>query len=110
TPEFTIGNQKFDKELIEISYSHIPDQKIVLPAESKIVHIDLKKKGDRIAYIEGAGDSLPENLKQIGYEVQVLSPTEITTENLKSFDAVVLGVRAFNVVPELKFKNKILFD
>lgn len=110
TPEFTIGNQKFDKELIEISYSHIPDQKIVLPAESKIVHIDLKKKGDRIAYIEGAGDSLPENLKQIGYEVQILSPNEITAENLKSFDAVVLGVRTFNVVPELKFKNKILFE
>lgn len=109
-PEFILDNKKFDKEVIEINYSHIPDQKVILPAEIKIVHIDLKKKGEKIGYIAGAGDSLPENLKQIGYEVQILSPLEITGEMLKQFDAVVLGVRAFNVIPELKFKNQILFD
>lgn len=109
-PEFLIDNKIYNQEVIEISYSHIPDQMVVLPAEAKIVHIDLQKKGQKIGYIEGAGDSLPENLKQIGYEVQVLSPMEITAENLKIFDAVVLGVRAFNVVPGLKYKNQILFD
>lgn len=58
----------------------------------------------------GAGDSVPENLRQIGYEVEIISPQNITAENLERFDAVVLGIRAFNVIPELKFKNKILFE
>ena len=40
----------------------------------------------------------------------IASTYEITAENLKSYDAIILGIRAFNVVDELKFKNKILFD
>lgn len=109
-PEFTVGNQKFNKEVVEIKYEHIPEQKVVQTAEIKLVRLDLQKKGNKIAYIEGAGDSLPENLKQIGYEVQTIQPQEITIENLEQFDAIVLGVRAFNTVPELRFKNQILFD
>lgn len=109
-PRFRVGNEIFDEELIEINYSHIPEQKVVLPAQIKVVSVNLQKKGNKVAYIEGAGDSLPENLKQIGYEVQVLAPQEITPVVLEAFDAVVLGVRAFNTVEELKFKNQVLFD
>jgi LmbE family N-acetylglucosaminyl deacetylase len=109
-PELKVGNEIFDKELIEINYSHIPEQKVLLSGGSKIVHIDIQKKGDKIGYIMGAGDSVPESLKQIGYEVEIISPSAITAENLKKYDAVVVGVRAFNVIPELTYKNQILFD
>lgn len=109
-PEIKIGNEVFNKELIEIKYEHIPEQKVLLSGASKIVKLDIKKKGEKIGYIEGAGDALPENLKQIGYEVEIISPQNITLENLQQFDAVVLGIRAFNVVPELAYKNKILFE
>ncbi len=109
-PELKVGNEVFDKELIEINYEHIPEQKVLLPGGSKIVHIDIRKKGEKIGYIIGAGDSVSENLKQIGYEVEIISPQNITAENLQRFDAIVLGIRAFNVLNELTFKNKILFD
>lgn len=109
-PEFSIDGKNFNKEVIELNYSHIPDQKIILPAEAKIVHIDLNKKGEKIGYIDGAGDSMPENLTQIGYKVSKIAAQEITAENLSQYDAVVLGIRAFNVVPELNYKNKILFE
>ncbi len=109
-PELKVGNEVFDKELIEINYEHIPEQKVLLSGASKIVHIDIQKKGEKIGYIVGAGDSVPENLKQIGYEVEIVSPENITAENLQRFDAIVLGIRAFNVLNELTFKNKILFD
>lgn len=49
-------------------------------------------------------------MRQIGYEVTTLNPREITLTQLKKYDAVVLGIRAFNVVPELAYKNKILFE
>ncbi len=109
-PQLKIGNEVFEKEIIEINYEHIPEQKVLLSGGSKIVHIDIQKKGEKIGYIAGAGDSVPENLKQIGYEVEIISPQNITPENLQRFDAVMLGIRAFNVLNELTYKNKILFD
>ena len=109
-PVVKYENEIFDKTLVEINYKHIPEQKVLLSAASKIVKIDIQKDGDKIAYIDGAGDALPESLRQIGYEVTTLNPREITWSKLKEFDAVVLGIRAFNVVPELAYKNKILFE
>ena len=109
-PVVKYENEVFDKTLVEINYKHIPEQKVLLSAASKIVKIDIQKDGDKIAYIDGAGDALPESLRQIGYEVTTLNPREITWSKLKEFDAVVLGIRAFNVVPELAYKNKILFE
>lgn len=109
-PQLKIENEVFDKQLVEINYEHIPEQKVLLSGASKLVHINIEKKGEKIGYIMGAGDSVPENLKQIDYDVQIISPENITKENLQNFDAIVLGIRAFNVIPELKFKNKILFE
>ena len=53
---------------------------------------------------------IPESLRQIGYQVAEVSPEEITAKNLENFDAVVMGVRAYNVVEELKYKQPILLD
>jgi len=110
SPLITIGNKTYTKELIEIDYDHIPFQTVLLPSESKVVRLDIKKKGNNIAYIEGAGDVVPESLRQIGYNVVILKPEDITKENLSRFDAVVIGIRAYNTVPALNFKQEILFE
>ena len=109
-PVVHVGTQLYTKELIEIDYDHIPFQTVLLPSESKIVRLDIKKKGQHIAYIEGAGDVVPESLRQIGYTVVILKPEDISAEHLKRFDAVVVGIRAYNTVEELKFKQQLLFD
>ncbi|WP_040280980.1 PIG-L family deacetylase [Psychroserpens damuponensis] len=110
TPMVHIGDHVYTRELIEIDYDHIPFQTVLLPSESKIVRLDIKKCGQNIAYIEGAGDVVPESLKQIGYNVAILKPEDISAENLKRFDAVVVGIRAYNTVEALKFKQQTLFD
>jgi LmbE family N-acetylglucosaminyl deacetylase len=79
-----------------ISYQHIGTHTLMPPAEAKIVRADIKTKGHLIGYIPGAGDDIPQSLQQIGYEVKMLDGHEITAENLKQFDAVVLGIRAYN--------------
>ena len=79
-----------------ISYQHIGTHTLMPPAEAKIVRADIKTKGHLIGYIPGAGDDIPQSLQQIGYEVKVLDGPEITAQNLKRFDAVVLGIRAYN--------------
>ncbi|MBR9915738.1 MAG: PIG-L family deacetylase [Algicola sp.] len=110
TPMVHIANQIYTRELIEIDYDHIPFQTVLLPSESKIVRLDIQKRGENIGYIEGAGDVVPESLRQIGYNVAILKPEDISAENLKRFDAIVIGIRAYNTVDELKFKQQLLFD
>jgi len=110
SPIVNVNGIDYTKELIEIEYDHIPYQTVLLPSESKIVRLNIKKIGNNIGYIEGAGDVVPESLKQIGYNVVTIKPEDINTELLARFDAIVLGIRAYNTVDELKFKQKYLFD
>ena len=110
TPMVTINGNTYTKKLIEIDYSHIPFQTVLLPSESKIVRLDISKRGDNIGYIQGAGDVIPESLRQIGYNVTIINPDNISADNLSDFDAIVVGIRAYNVVDALKFKQKFLLD
>lgn len=105
-----IENTILDQELVNIQYPHIPKQTILVPSESKLVKLDIETKGKNIGYIMGAGDEVHKNLENLGFKVSTIHPSEITETNIKQFDAVILGIRAFNVVDELKYKNKILFD
>jgi LmbE family N-acetylglucosaminyl deacetylase len=109
-PIVHIGDKNYSKELIEIDYEHIPFQTVLLPSESKVVRLDINKKGENIGYIKGAGDVVPESLEQIGYNVRILNMEDINPETLSRFDAIVVGIRAYNTLDELQFKQEQLFD
>ena len=109
-PQIQIGDNLYNKELVIIDYDHIPYQSVLLPSKAKVVRINLQKKGQNIGYIEGAGDAIPESLKQIGYDVTTIPASEITRDNLKQYDAIVVGIRAYNTVPELSFRQPVLMN
>jgi LmbE family N-acetylglucosaminyl deacetylase len=106
----TVDGQPFDKNKIDINYPHIFKQMVLKPAEAKGIRLKIKTKNEKIAYIMGAGDEIPKSLTQMGYTVEILKPDEISTERLAEFDVVMTGIRAYNVVDKLAFKQKILFD
>ena len=103
------GNE-FTKELVQIDYAHIPKQTILENSQAKIVRLNIQTKGKNIGYLMGAGDEVAKNLENLDFNITNLTSNDLTFENLQKFDAVILGIRAFNVVEELKYKNKILFD
>lgn len=105
-----VNGKDYSKGLSIIDYDHIPKQTLYPKTQVKVVRLDLKKKGNLIGYIEGAGDAIPANLRQIGYEVETLEKDQVTVEKLKDYDAVILGVRAFNTVSWLSYKNATLFE
>ncbi len=109
TATVTSVNDTFSKDLVAINYNHIPMQSVLVPSRSKIVRLDIQKKGQMIGYIQGAGDAIPTSLRQIGYTVIELKENEITADNLQNFDAVILGIRAYNVNERSKFYQKELF-
>ncbi len=109
-PVLSVNGKELTHELINISYDHIPRQSILLPSEAKIVRMNISKAGEHIGYIMGAGDEVPESLKQIGYTVHIVDPATIQAGSLSAYDAVVVGIRAYNVIDELKFKQSFLLD
>ncbi len=97
--------------ILSIDYPHIPKQTLFPVAEAKAVRLEVKTGGKNIGYLMGAGDEVPLSLRQIGYTVTLISPEDLKkeVETLSRFDAIVLGVRAFNTQEELKFYNETLF-
>jgi LmbE family N-acetylglucosaminyl deacetylase len=106
----TVDNTTFDKEKIDITYSHIFKQMVLKPAVAKGIRLKIKTKNEKIAYIMGAGDEIPKSLQQMGYAVEIIKPETISEDKLNNFDVVITGIRAYNVVNALAYKQKILLD
>lgn len=107
----TEGNgESYSKSLVAIQYEHIPAQLIFPEASAKAVKLDLQKRGQTIGYLAGAGDEVAASLRQIGYTVIPLQTDEINLATLKQFDAVVIGVRAYNTNEKLKFAQSTLME
>ena len=85
----------------EIRYDHIPFQLLQPTAHIKAVSLEVATRGKNVGYLPGAGDDIAHALTHLGYAVTELTGADLTAERLKSFDAVVLGVRAFNVRTDL---------
>jgi LmbE family N-acetylglucosaminyl deacetylase len=92
----SIEGREYSFGHVRISYPHIGVHILMPRAEVTVVRADIRKKGERIGYIPGAGDDVPESLQQIGYTVKMLSDADITAKNLAQFSAVVLGIRVYN--------------
>lgn len=97
------AGKTYGQEMVRISYDHIPLQSVLRQARSRIARIDLKKAGDQIGYVKGAGDEIPASLEAIGYRVDMLEPQEIAAGRLQNYDAIVLGIRAYNTIERVRF-------
>jgi LmbE family N-acetylglucosaminyl deacetylase len=84
-----------------IDYKHIPIQTVFPQAEIFLDKFDMQMVGKNIGYVEGAGDEVAQCLEQVGYTVTSIKAAQLS-ENLTQFDAIVLGVRAFNTQNDLK--------
>jgi len=84
-----------------VAYEHIPPQAVRQPSEATLVPFALATKVKRLGYIPGPGDRVAESLAAVGYEVTVLPEERLAGEKLERFEAILVGVRAFNANPRL---------
>jgi LmbE family N-acetylglucosaminyl deacetylase len=106
----TVNGAHFNYQRIEIQYSHLPHILLQPPARLTAVSLDMAIRGHNVGYIPGAGDGLADAMRQMGYSVTKLNGTDLTPEKLHDLDAVVIGIRAFNVRTDLKDHLPALFD
>jgi hypothetical protein len=98
-PVLEISGEIYNQEVLQIKYNHIPDQQLVRPAVAKLVNPGLTNLAQTVAYINGAGDEVAQAIEAIGSKVFKFEPSEVPAD-LSKYDAIVVGIRAFNVEPE----------
>ncbi len=94
--EVEVDGQRSAWRSFEIDYDHLPPTTVLLPAQVSLVYEPVQIAGRRIGYVMGPGDEVPEVLRQLGYEVALLSDADLESGELGHFDAVVTGIRAYN--------------
>ncbi len=106
----TINGHDIASGMEVISYPHIPVQTLFPPSDMRLVRADIRVTARRVGYIMGAGDEMPDALRQLGLDVILLSPSDLAQGDLSRFDAIVAGVRAYNVRPDLRANQHRLLE
>ena len=109
-----LASVEYNKELYAalmktINYDHIPSLNYFRVPVVNVLTLDLKTVGKKIGYIDGAGDYIPVALQQMGYEVTTLNDNDLSNNNLSQYDAIITGVRAYNIKASLNtYYNKLM--
>lgn len=106
----TVGGREISSGMQVISYPHIPTEVLLPPSDARFVRADIKVTAHKIGYIMGAGDEMPEALRQLGLDVTLLSSSDLEQGDLSRFDAIVAGVRAYNVRGDVRANQRRLLD
>lgn len=61
-----------------------------------------------IGYIEGAGDLVFQSLQGAGYQIELIPPDKFNIETFRKYSAILVGIRAFNVLNHADILNKNL--
>jgi LmbE family N-acetylglucosaminyl deacetylase len=104
----TTGGRDIASGMQTIEYPHIPTQVLFPPSNVKAVRADVKVNAKKIGYIMGAGDDMPDALRQLGLDVTLLTESDLAQGDLSRFDAIVAGVRSYNVRADLKANQQRL--
>ena len=81
------------------------------PAVQRVSVVDVKVPTSlKIGYIMGAGDDIPEVLRQVGLDVTLIPAEKLASENLSRYGTIVLGIRAYDTQKDVVANNKKLLD
>jgi hypothetical protein len=108
--EVEVRGRRYAGSLSHIDYPHVPIQALLSPCEARLVHADLQKRGQWIAYLMGPGDPGPDALRQMGFDVTLLDDDAVESADLSRFDCIVAGVRAYNTRPRLRVLQPRLLE
>ena len=103
------GDEKFTTSL-----EPLPTMPSILwsePAQTVVHAFDINVPANlRVGYISAEGEMIPEALKRLGISVEMLDANALTFGDLSKYSAIVVGVRAYELRPELASANKRLLD
>lgn len=114
SPHFTVkpaNKPSFDlMQVTRIHYDHIPNQVLLRPVSIHLINAEVNiGKNNHILYVNGAGDDVAAGLKEVGYSVDIIDPISVANTDLNQYGAIILGIRVYNVFPDLfNVRNKLM--
>jgi hypothetical protein len=107
----TDGGVEYRTDFQRVAYPHIESRLIARRAEVNALSVDVKvAPGLRVGYIEGAGDDFANALKRMDVDVRTIDGRELASGNLNKYDVIVLGLRVYEVRPDVIANNSRLLD
>jgi len=108
---FDSGGTAYAEGYTEISRPDIETFYYYQPAVQHVSVVDVKvPQGLKVGYIMGAGDDIPQVLREIGMNVSMISPQELAGGDLSRFDTIVLGIRAYDTRDDVRANNARLLE
>jgi LmbE family N-acetylglucosaminyl deacetylase len=107
----TIDGRAYREGYQVVSYPHIGSRFVYHEARAEAEVIDVKvAPGLKVGYIEGAGDDFGAALERIGVNVKTIDSKELASGDLSVYDAIVAGIRVYEVRPDVIANNARLME
>ena len=101
-------------EKFSTSLEPLPSMPTILwsaPAQTVVHAFDINVPPNlHVGYISAEGEPVPDALRRLGINVEMLDTTALEFGDLSHYDAIVVGVRAYELRPELAGANQRLLD
>ncbi len=108
-PFARIGEETFRTSVEPIPT--LPTRNWSEPADATVHVLNLNvPPGLRVGYIAAENDTLPEILRQIGIRLDMLDEVALAFGDLSKYDAITVGIRAYELRPDLLRANARLLD
>ena len=103
------GQEKFRTSLAPLS--SLSTQVWEEPAQCIVHAFDINVPANlRVGYIAAEGEPVPESLRMLGINVELLDAQALAFRDLLKFDAIVTGNRAYELRADLQGANQRLLD
>ncbi len=105
-----VGDTVAASTMRTIAYPHIQTHRYYGPADIDTRILDLKIAPVKVGYVVGSGDRVPDAIRQMGFNLETISEGDLASGDLSRFDAIVVGIRAYQVRPDVVANNGRLLD
>ncbi len=103
------SNQTYNlTELREIEYPHIDKQHYYKPVAIKLINPTYKIATNKVAYLMGSGDKIPEVLLNLGISVDIFKENDLSKLDFSQYKVIIAGVRLYNTSKEIHRLNNAL--
>jgi hypothetical protein len=109
-PNANVGEGLASSTMRTIAYPHIQTHRFYRRSVVDVKVIDLKAAPVKVGYIAGSGDRVPEAIRQMGFDLAMITEGELASGDLSQYDTIVIGIRAYQVRTDVVANNQRLLD
>ncbi len=105
------GGKKYSEGYTLVTREDLGAAYYYQPATQHVSVVDVKVPKDlKVGYVMGAGDDIPNVLRQIGMDLTLIPAEKLGSEELSRYQTIVLGIRAYDTQKDVIANNQRLLD